>query len=336
MSFFEKMRETVVDPLTSTVGTVTGELHNCLSGGCDPGVIFNKGVRGAASGVASEFGGEARATVDHLFINYVNPLADEIDIMLEDRIKQTGSVAEEVVERTAAELDTLKDELRTDIEALVANVDDRIKDNVRFFLERIAQTVTETIIAIRITIADIDARLEARIKQLAQLVMQVLVTLDAIVQSAFDRLDQLERQLAKDLNETWEKIDRTVLGAQAWLDLIRQRAVDFPAVGAGVVFKPQLKDCFDENNVPIQGGLSLARDEIYVLTRCMRLKDMERQLEEGELQVESIVRNYGFLQQQAWDWLTMNRGVATQEEMYARDYLYFGAKANIWMPFYTP
>lgn len=323
----ERWKQDVLEP----IGTVSDELSNCLSGGCDPMVILNKSLRGSASGIAAEFGAEGRATIDHLFINHVDPLANEIDIMVTNRIDQGADKAMEVVEATAAELDTLKDELRSDIEALVANVDDRIKDNVRFFLDKIAKAFTETIIAVRITIADIDTRLESRIKQFALLVMEVLATLDAVVQHAFDRLDELERQLAKDLNEIWQKIDRTVLGAQAWADLLRQRVTDFPKTTLGVLTRPQLKDCFDENSIPIQVGTSLAEDEIYALTKCMRLKDMERQIE--EIRVDDILRNYGFLQGQAWDWLTMNRGITSQEEIYARDYLYFGAKARIWMPF---
>jgi hypothetical protein len=278
-------KDHVVKPIEAAGGVVSSEFKNATSGGLDFGVWANKQFRGAGRSAAEGAASVIRGEIDYVFDEKLNPYTDKLDGILSARIAQAQTAGQTVIKDAAAEFSGLLAQGRGHIEGiLVGVVDPMIKDNLRRALDMVNQALAEIVLALRGLLNEIDVYLEKYIREIFTMAMSLLAQLRAIVgeaiadvrkqivEPAFEKLDKLESKFFQDLGEVIEKLGEPVSAVEKEFDLWRQRLTEL------LLPLPKNWSCYKKTGIELQIGPSLSDMEVYRLSECLRLTEIEDNL----------------------------------------------------------
>lgn len=267
------------------INKISSEVKSCFSGGCDPVMILNKTARNTARSTAEGFAEpikqEFNEAMDDLFSNKLNPLADKFDYIAQKRISQSQDAVKDVVKNTVSQFSDLKDEVKDDVDNLINSVDEKYKDNLKLTFTEINQARAEAILGLRAMIGDVDTSLENRINQVSITMMTALrdakqmsdkFTPEAfrkkLLDPAFDRIDDLEKDFFQDLNGLLDKL--TGMSDAAIEDTKKK----FFGILEGFVEEP----CKTSIGVEGLGKLRVNLDDMqrYRYEECLKLEDIQK------------------------------------------------------------
>ncbi|MUG95132.1 hypothetical protein F7734_23325 [Scytonema sp. UIC 10036] len=344
MSWWE---DKVEKPLSDAGNSIRKEVKSCFSGGCDPAMILNKAAKGAskntAQGFAQPIKEEFNEAVDHLFNEKLNPFADKVDYIAQKRIAQSQDAAKDVVTHTVQNFSDLKNQVKGDVDELIANVDDLYKENLRLTFEEINQARAEAILGLRAMIGDIDTSLEERINQISITIMASLKEAKEIsdrftpgafrrelVEPTFDRIDKLETKFFQDLNGVLDKLagiaDTTISNARdKLLGLVLDGLVKEPCrtrVGLGGLL-PKLVASLDDM-------------ELYRYLECVELEQIDGHIKNNS-SIQLIVDSYIQLQINAARMHIRAKGLGVEELQYicTKDWVKYGQASKFWSQLLT-
>lgn len=335
--------DNVEKPLSNAGSSIKKEVKSCFSGGCDPAVQLNKVAKGAARNSAQGFAEpvkeEFNEAVDHLFDEKLNPFAGKVDYIAQKRIAQSQDAVKDVVTHTVNNFSDLKDEMKGDVEDLIADVDDKYKENLRLTFEEINQARAEAILGLRAMIGDVDTSLESRINQVSITIMTALKQAKEIsddftpgafrkdlVDPAFDRIDRLEENFFQDLNGV---LDKLVGMADATIDNARDKLLGL--LLDGWIKKP----C--RAKIGVGGFLpklvaSLDDMELYRYLECLELEQIDSYISNNS-SVNPIVDSYIQLQINAARMHIRAKGLGVEELQYicTKDWIKYGQFSKFWL-----
>ena len=121
---------------------------------------FIKKLERASKDVSQDFVKSAGKEISELFDKKLYPLADKLDYIAQNRIKQAKNEIEELETKTIG-----------DIESLLNQTDEKVKDA----LENINQVRVAALRDVRETIGITDTYLENRINQISLVFMEALI-----------------------------------------------------------------------------------------------------------------------------------------------------------------
>jgi hypothetical protein len=335
--------DNVEKPLSDGGNSIKKEVKSCFSGGCDPAVQLNKAAKGAARNTAQGFAEpvkeEFNEAVDHLFDQKLNPFADKVDYIAQKRIAQSQDAVKDVVTHTVKNFSDLKDEVKGDVEDLIADVDDKYKENLRLTFEEVNQARAEAILGLRAMIGDIDTSLEGKINQVSITIMTALKQAKEIsdnftpgairkdlVDATFDRIDRLEENFFQDLNGVLDKLAGI---ADATIDNARDKILG-PLLD-GWVKEP----C--RTKIGVGGFLpklvaSLDDMELYRYLECLELEQIDSYMSNNR-SVKLIIDSYIQLQINAARMHIRAKGLGVEELQYicTKDWIKYGQSSKFWL-----
>lgn len=188
------------------------------------GNLVKKSER-AAKKIVKSAGKEVEEVLEHLFDDNLNPLADKLDYIAKKRIAQVGNVSKQTVQ----DLSILKNELKADIDNLLSDVNEIYKENLELTFDEINRARAEAIHALREQLGEtteqVDKCLEARINQIALVLMQSLKQVQLIsdkfspdevreklAKPTLEELAAIEEKIYLDAEQIISKIDEIITG----------------------------------------------------------------------------------------------------------------------------
>lgn len=270
----------------------------------------------AAQNVSRDFVKLAGQEIGQLFDEKLYPLADKLDYIAQERIKQLGD-----------EIERLETKTITDIEALLNNADEK----VNHALANINKSREEALSDVRKTIGRADTYLENRINQVSLVVMKALTLAQQItdkftpdniytelVKPTFADLKVLEDRLFQDAAHIIDKVDVMTTGTIEELRNFMRRLVEHTLPNP---FDP----CRRRLNIAWKSGPSLSDFELYQLTECVELSKLNE-----KTPIDKILEIYGQLELNAWKMAALARNTKELKSRAIQDWLKYGVLCEFW------
>jgi hypothetical protein len=231
--------------------------------------------------------------------------------------------------------------VKGDVEDLIANVDDKYKENLRLTFQEVNQARAEAILGLRAMIGDVDTSLEDRINQVSITIMTALKQAKEIsddftpgafrrnlVDPAFDRIDRLEEKFFQDLNGVLDKIAGI---ADATIENARDKILG-PLLHGWV--KEPCKTRIGIEGFWPQLVASLDDMELYRYLECLKLEQIDNYIKNNS-SVSLIVDSYIQLQINAARMHIRGKGLGVTELQYicTKDWVKYGQASKFWSQF---
>lgn len=268
---------------------------------------FVKKLKRAANDVSRNFVKASGEEIDRLFDERLSPLADKLDYIAQQRIKESR-----------LEIEALENKTKADIESLLAQADEKARQN----LEKIDLVRQETLADIRATITETDAYLENRINQISLAVMEALEFTNYRVDKALVEVKDLENNLFVDANYLVDKliqqIDEVLEGKLEKINTILKRYLDHPLPGP-------FDKCKRRLNIQWKFGNQISDMDLYRLAECYELSKLDE-----NTSIEKVVEIYGQLQLNAARLAALVRNAPTLKRIAVDDWLKYGVLSAFW------
>ncbi|MBD2772991.1 hypothetical protein [Iningainema tapete] len=264
---------------------------------------FVKKLERAAKEVSQDFLKSSSKEIGYLFDTKLYPLADKLDYITEERIKQA-------IEGT----EKLESKVKADLEFLLDKADDKVKHN----LEKIDEVREEALRDLRETIGQTDAYLENRINQISLVVMAALHSTQEITKNSLVEIHVLEDKLFQDANLIVDKIDVIIDGK---LELIRN---EFKKHLSHALPNP-FDDCRRKLKIGFKPGGMLSDIELYELSECYELSKLNE-----NTPIDEVLKIYGQLQQNAAMMAALVKKAPELKRRAIEDWLKYGLLCEFW------
>lgn len=264
---------------------------------------FVKKLERSAKKVSRDFVKLSSKEINDLFDKKVNPLANKIDYIAEQRIQQVEKFTEK-----------LEAQVISDIEILINHADHKVKEN----LEEIDEIRKSALRDVRETVGEVDFYLENRINQISLAIMEALSQTEASVQKIITEINILEDKFFQDANQLVDKIDLMI---ERNIETIRN---EFKKYTAHAIPNPFDK-CRQRLNIGMKSGAMLSDVELYELNQCYELSKLSE-----NSSIDDVLKTYGQLQLNA---ARMAALVSRSPELKRRaieDWLKYGLLCEFW------
>lgn len=245
--------------------------------------------------VAKDVVRESSSEIANLFDNKLYPLADRLDYVSKQRIKDT----EELESKTKA-----------DLENLLNTADEKVKGN----LEEIDKLRERAIRDSKETLSQTDFYLENRINQMSLVVMEAISGID----NSLQRVEVLENQLFQDVNQIVEKIDEAIDGK---LEFIKNEFKKYFTHALPAPFD----QCKKKLNISWKLGGMLSDIELYELSECYELSKLHE-----DTPIDDVLKIYGQLQQNAYRMAALVKKSSELRNRAIQDWLKYGLLCEFW------
>lgn len=261
---------------------------------------FIKKLERASKDVSQDFVKSAGKEISELFDKKLYPLADKLDYIAQNRIKQAKNEIEELETKTIG-----------DIESLLNQTDEKVKDA----LENINQVRVAALIDIRETIGITDTYLENRINQISLTFMEALTLGTTAI---FTEINFLEEKLFKDANQLVDKIDEAIDGK---LEQIRNELKKHLAHALPNPFDK----CRQRLKLGLKPGARLSDIELYELSECYELSKLNE-----KSSIDEVLKIYGQLQHNAAMMAALVKKSPELKRIAIQDWLKYGVLCEFW------
>lgn len=261
----------------------------------------------AARDVSQDFVESSGREIDRLFNEKLDPLADKLDYIVEKRIKESK-----------AEIEELEVKFKTDIEFLLNNADEKVREN----LETVDLVRQEALRDARETIGLTDAYLENRINQMSLAVMEALAFTQVGVDRAFAKVEILENQLFQDANYLVDKlinaVDEIIEGKIEKVSMTLKKYLDHPLPGP-------FDKCKQRLNIHWKFGSQISDIELYRLAECYELTKLNE-----NTPIDKVLEIYGQLQLNAARMAALVRNAPALKRIAVEDWIKYGVLCEFW------
>ena len=268
---------------------------------------FVKKLERAANDVSRNVVKASGEEMDRLFDERLSPLADKLDYIAQQRIKESR-----------LEIEALENKTKADIESLLDRADEKAKQN----LEKIDLVQQETLTDVRATLSQTDAYLENRVNQISLAVMEALEFTNSSTNSALLEIKDLENKLFGDANYLVDKliqqIDEVLEGKLEKFNTILQRYLDHSLPGP-------FDKCKRRLNIQWKFGNQISDMDLYRLAECYELSKLDE-----NTSIEKVVEIYGQLQLNAARMAALVRNAPTLKRIAVDDWLKYGVLSEFW------
>ncbi len=324
----------VKDKLENNGSYIGAKLDRCVSGDCYPASILNIGIKGVVRRVSTSFAKPIRQEFDsamnNLFDDNLTPFAEKIDYIAQRRIAQTEDAAKDIVKQTVDNFSGLKDEIKSNIDDLLSDVDTGYKENLKITFDEINLARAEAILGLRATIGDIDKSLENRITQISITMMDTVKTAKEIserfapeqfrrklIEPTLDRIDALESKFFQDVDKLIDKIEAIAVGE---IEEFKKELEKFRRL-----LPNPFDDCRRKLDLQWKSGLDLENIDIYRLKECELLTRIDE-----KSSINKILDVYGQLQYNAARMNYVARSAPDFKDIFIRDWLKYGQLYRFW------
>jgi gas vesicle protein len=294
------------------------------------GNLVKKSER-AAKSVVKSAGKEVNEIIEHLFDENLNPLADRLDYIAKKRIAQVGNTSKQ----TIRDLSTLKDELKSDIDTLLSDVDETYKENLKLTFNEINQARAEAIRDLREQLGEtteqVDKCLETRINQISLALMQTLKQVqfisdqftpdeirEKLTKPTLEQFAAIEEKIFLDAEQIINKIDEIITGTlQEIRNLLKSILLH--------TLPNPLDQCRQRLNIAWKSGLSLSDIEIYELTECIELSKLNE-----NLAIDEVIKIYSQLELNAARMTALARNAKELRKRAIQDWIKYGMLCEFW------
>lgn len=275
------------------------------------GLIFGslvKKLECAAGRVSQDFVKSTGQEISDLFDQKLYPLASKLDYIAQARIKQS---------------EELETKTKTDIEDLLNNADEKIKQTLESINE-VRQAALETI-------GKTDAYLENRINQISLVVMETLKYAQEIgsdftpeefhrklVEPTLAEINDIEDKLFQDANQLVDKIDEAIDGK---LELIRNELKKHLTHALPGPFDK----CRQRLKIAWKPGAMLSDIELYQLNECYELSKLTE-----NTPIDDVLKIYGQLQLNAARMAALVKNAPELKRRAIQDWLKYGVLCEFW------
>ncbi|HEY9652460.1 MAG TPA: hypothetical protein V6C95_17515 [Coleofasciculaceae cyanobacterium] len=264
---------------------------------------FVKDLERSAKDVSRDVVKSAGDEVRNLVDDKLFPLADKLDYIAQERIKQSINACRE-----------LKDECKDDIEYLLNNADDKVKQA----LERIDQVREDAIRNLRESIGQTDIYLENRIDQMSLVVMEALNSAKGMTQTTLKEINSLEYKLFQDANQIVDKIAEEIEGK---LEQIRNELKKYLAHA----LPNPIDKCRQKLKIGWKPGAMLSDWELYELSECYELSQLDE-----NTSIDEVLKTYGQLQLNAARMAAVVKNAPELKRRAVEDWLKYGVLCKFW------
>ncbi|MBD1934619.1 MULTISPECIES: hypothetical protein [Cyanophyceae] len=261
---------------------------------------FIKKLDRASKDVSQDFVKSAGKEISELFDKKLYPLADKLDYIAQNRIKQAKNEMEELETKTIG-----------DIESLLNQTDEKVKDA----LENINQVRVAALRDVRETIGITDTYLENRINQISLMFMEALTLGTTAI---FTQINFLEEKLFKDANQLVDKIDEAIDGK---LEQIRNELKKHLAHALPNPFDK----CRQRLKIGLKPGARLSDIELYELSECYELSKLNE-----KSSIDEVLKIYGQLQHNAAMMAALVKKSPELKRIAIQDWLKYGVLCEFW------
>ncbi|MBD1835791.1 hypothetical protein H6F61_24695 [Cyanobacteria bacterium FACHB-472] len=261
---------------------------------------FIKKLERASKDVSQDFVKSAGKEISELFDEKLYPLADKLDYIAQNRIKQAKNEIEELETKTIG-----------DIESLLNQTDEKVKDA----LENINQVRVAALRDVRETIGITDTYLENRINQISLVFMEALTLGTTAI---FTEINFLEEKLFKDANQLVDKIDEAIDGK---LEQIRNELKKHLAHALPNPFDK----CRQRLKIGLKPGARLSDIELYELSECYELSKLNE-----KISIDEVLKIYGQLQHNAAMMAALVKKSPELKRIAIQDWLKYGVLCEFW------
>lgn len=275
-----------------------------------------KKLERAARDVSQDLVTSAGKEIGDLFDEKLYPLADKLDYMAQERIKQAKGNIEELESKT-----------KEDIESLLNNAHGKARQT----LEQVEQVRESAIRDLKETIGQSDAYLESRINQVSLVVMEALKYAqdigseftpekfkERVVEPTLREINILEEKLFQEANQIVEKIDEAIDGK---LELIRNELKKHLAHAMPNPFDK----CRQRLKIGFKPGARLSDIELYELSECYELSKLDE-----NTPIDEVLMIYGQLQQNAAMMAALVKKAPELKRRAIHDWLKYGVLCEFW------
>ena len=261
---------------------------------------FIKKLERASKDVSQDFVKSAGKEISELFDKKLYPLADKLDYIAQNRIKQAKNEIEELETKTIG-----------DIESLLNQTDEKVKDA----LENINQVRVAALRDVKETIGITDTYLENRINQISLVFMEALTLGTTAI---FTEINFLEEKLFKDANQLVDKIDEAIDGK---LEQIRNELKKHLAHALPNPFDK----CRQRLKIGLKPGARLSDIELYELSECYELSKLNE-----KSSIDEVLKIYGQLQHNAAMMAALVKKSPELKRIAIQDWLKYGVLCEFW------
>ncbi|MBD1928748.1 hypothetical protein H6F74_21210 [Trichocoleus sp. FACHB-90] len=261
---------------------------------------FIKKLERASKDVSQDFVKSAGKEISELFDEKLYPLADKLDYIAQNRIKQAKNEIEELETKTIG-----------DIESLLNQTDEKVK----YALENINQVRVAALRDVRETIGITDTYLENRINQISLVFMEGLTLGTTAI---FTEINFLEEKLFKDANQLVDKIDEAIDGK---LEQIRNELKKHLAHALPNPFDK----CRQRLKIGLKPGARLSDIELYELSECYELSKLNE-----KSSIDEVLKIYGQLQHNAAMMAALVKKSPELKRIAIQDWLKYGVLCEFW------
>ncbi|MBD2355755.1 hypothetical protein H6G41_14190 [Tolypothrix sp. FACHB-123] len=260
---------------------------------------FVKKLERSAKKVSRDFVNSSSKEINDLFDKQVNPLAEKLDYIAEQRIKQT---------------EELKTQVKADIESLLDKADHKLKKN----LQEINEIRESALRDVRDTVGEVDAYVENRINQISLTVMKALSQTKEISQIIFEDINTLEEKLFQDINYIVDKINENI---DEKLELIRYELKKNLAHALPNPFDK----CKQKLKIGLKPGAMLSDVELYELNQCYEISKLNE-----NSSIDEVLKTYGQMQLNAARMAALVKKSPELKRRAIEDWLKYGLLCEFW------
>lgn len=264
---------------------------------------FVKKIERAAKEVSRDFVNHSSNEIAYLFDTKLYPLADKLDYLAQERIKQAIEESEK-----------LESQVKADIESLLNVADEKVRRN----LEQIDEVRETAIRDLRETIGQTDFYLENRINQISLAVMKGLTFSEEIIKMTFAEIDVLEDKLFEDAKKIVDKIDEIIDGK---LEMIRNELKKHLAHA----LPNPLDKCRQRIKIGFKPGSMLSDLELYQLSECYELSKLNE-----NTSIDDVLKIYGQLQYNAAMMSALVKKAPELKRRAIEDWIKYGLLCEFW------
>ncbi|BAY91482.1 MULTISPECIES: hypothetical protein [unclassified Tolypothrix] len=260
---------------------------------------FVRKLERSAKKVSRDFVKSSSKEINDLFDRKLNPLADRLDYVSKERIKQ---------------VEELEVQSKADIESLLNNADHKVKDSLKE-IDDIRQSALQDV---RDTVGEVDVYLENRINQISLTVMRALSQTDIITENILKEVNIVEEKLFQDIDYLVDKINENM---DEKLELIRNELRKHLAHA----LPNPIDKCRQRLKIGLKPGPMLSDVELYQLTECYELSNLNE-----NISIDKVIDIYGQLQLNAARMAALVKKSPVLKRQAMEDWLKYGLLCEFW------
>ncbi|BAY34908.1 hypothetical protein NIES2107_68180 [Nostoc carneum NIES-2107] len=258
-----------------------------------------KKLERSAKKISRDFVYSSSKEINDLFDKKLNPLADRLDYVSKERIKQ---------------VEELEVQAKADIESLLNNAEHKVKEN----LQEIDEIRKSAIQDVRNTVGEVDAYVENRINQIALTVMRALSQTEKITENIFEEINIFEEKMFQDIDYLVDKINENI---DEKLELIRNELRKHLAHA----LPNPIDKCRRRLKIGMKPGPMLSDVELYQLNECYELSNLNE-----NISIDKVIDIYGQLQLNAARMAALVKKSPVLKRQAMEDWLKYGLLCEFW------